>query len=133
MPPSPTAELPWSVGTEATVSATHVMQGAEGPEGSPHSHDYRVRVRALRSALPLEGWVVDLDVFEAALADTLAPLAGADLDQIRPPTAGSVTVEAFAAWVHSQMAARLAARGIERLEVEVWENERAFGGFAGPL
>ena len=46
------------------------MPGALGPEGELHAHDYRLEVVLERERLDDRGMVCDLDVFEAALADS---------------------------------------------------------------
>jgi 6-pyruvoyltetrahydropterin/6-carboxytetrahydropterin synthase len=123
----------YEVGTAATVRAFHVMPDMEGPEGELHAHDYRLDVVVRRAGLSPEGWVCDLDMLDAALADITRQLDGADLEKIRPPEAPAVTVEIFARWLHATLAGPVAAAGGEDLAVRVWESPVAFGGFAAPL
>jgi 6-pyruvoyltetrahydropterin/6-carboxytetrahydropterin synthase len=109
------------------------MPGMDGPEGELHAHDYRLEVVVRREALSAEGWVCDLDVLEATLAQVTARLQERDLDAIRPPEAEAVTVEVFARWLHDTLSAPVAAAGGEWVSVRVYESEVAFGGYAGPL
>jgi 6-pyruvoyltetrahydropterin/6-carboxytetrahydropterin synthase len=123
----------YEVGTARSVQALHVMPGMEGPEGQLHAHDYRLEIVVARRALSAEGWVCDLDVLDAALAQVTARLEGADLEIIRPPEAAAVTVEVFARWLHQTLAPVVAAAGGEELAVRVWGSPVAFGGFSGAL
>jgi len=123
----------YEVGTAAEVNAFHVMPGMEGPEGTLHSHDYRIELVVTRADVGAEGWVCDLDVLDAALADVVKQLDGADLETIRPPSAEAVTVEVFSRWLHDTLAGPVAQAGGETLAVRVWESVVAFGGYSGPV
>jgi 6-pyruvoyltetrahydropterin/6-carboxytetrahydropterin synthase len=122
----------YEVGLSHTFSARHVMPGAEGPEGTLHSHDYRIEVVASRPELDRWGMVVDLDRLEEALSDTVAQVDDEDLEAIRPEGAEAVTVEILASWAHAELAGRLGDVG-GHLAVRVWESPIAFGGYSGPL
>jgi len=117
------------VGLSASVRAFHVMPGLPGPEGQLHEHDYRIEVVVDREQLDGRGMVCDLDVLEAALAGLTGQIEGRDLEEIRPPQAGAVTVEVFARWVHDSLSPAVAAAGGETLAVRVWETPVAFGGY----
>ncbi len=133
MPPCGMGDAVYEVGTAATVQAFHVMPGMEGPEGTLHAHDYRLELVVTRAELDTEGWVCDLDVLDAALADIVKRLEGSDLEAIRPPSAEAVTVEVFARWLHGTLAGPVADAGGETLAVRVWESTVAFGGYAAPV
>jgi 6-pyruvoyltetrahydropterin/6-carboxytetrahydropterin synthase len=122
----------YQVGTAVEFPAQHVMPGVEGPEGTLHSHDYRLEVLLERRALDERGMVCDLDVLDAALAGIDSTVRGRNLDEIRPPEAEAVTVEVFARWAHSELARALAGSGVERIDVRVYENRDAFGGYSAP-
>jgi 6-pyruvoyltetrahydropterin/6-carboxytetrahydropterin synthase len=123
----------YEVGTAATVTAFHVMPGMEGPEGTLHSHDYRIELVVTRARLGAEGWVCDLDILDAALGEITGKLEGSDLEAIRPPSAEAVTVEVFARWLHDTLAGPVARAGGETLAVRVWESPVAFGGYGAPV
>lgn len=127
------AEPMYEVGTAAALRAFHVMPGMEGPEGELHAHDYRLDIVVRRADVTAEGWVCDLDILDAALADVTARLDGSDLDAIRPPEAEAVTVEVFARWAHDTLSGPVRAAGGEFLSVRVWESPVAFGGYAAPV
>lgn len=123
----------YQVGTAVQFTAQHVMPGVEGPEGTLHSHDYRLEVLVERETLDDRGMVCDLDVLDAVLQQIHDTVAGKNLDEIRPPEAEAVTVEVFATWAHGQVAAGLADTGVDRATVRVYENADAFGGYSAPV
>lgn len=125
----------FETGTSATVRSFHVMPGMPPPEGEYHSHDYRFDVVVSRDELDERGMVVDLDVLDDALTGLTTRLADADLDAIVAPDLGTeaVTVEAFASWIHAQLATALGSAGGAVLAVRVYENAVAFGGYRAPL
>ena len=120
----------YEVGTSRSVRAFHTMVGMPPPEGERHAHDYRLEAVVRRAALDERGMVCDLDVLDAALAQTAARLEDQDLDTIIPTDQESVTVEAFARWLHAALAGPVKQGGGEDLSVRVWESPDAFGGYA---
>jgi 6-pyruvoyltetrahydropterin/6-carboxytetrahydropterin synthase len=120
----------YEVGTAIEFPAQHVMPGVEGPEGTLHSHEYRLEVVVAREKLDDRGMVCDLDVLDAVLARIDARLRGQNLETIQPDDAEAVTVEVFARWAHGVIADELAGSGVDHLAVRIYENADAFGGFA---
>lgn len=123
----------YEVGTATEVRATHVMPGMPGSEGELHAHDYRLEVVLQRAELDESGWVCDLDVLDAALAEAAARVDGHNLEVIRPADAEAVTVEIFARWLHSVLQDVASKAGVDYLRVRVWESDVAFGGYGGPI
>jgi 6-pyruvoyltetrahydropterin/6-carboxytetrahydropterin synthase len=126
-------ESVYQVGTAKEVRAFHVMPGVEGPEGQLHAHDYRIELLVERTTLGEKGMVCDLDVLDGALAEIVERIRDQDLDTIRPPDAEAVTVEIFAHWAHSALAAAVRSAGGDVLAVRVWESPVAFGGYRAPV
>jgi len=124
----------YQTGTAREVRAFHTMPDMPPPEGEKHSHDYRLTLVVSREELDEKGMVVDLDVLIGALEDLTERLQDNDLDEIIAPEIGkdSVTVEAFAHWVHGKIGAAIATPGAT-LEVRVYENATEFGGYSGVL
>jgi 6-pyruvoyltetrahydropterin/6-carboxytetrahydropterin synthase len=122
----------FEVGVSAEFRAIHVMPGMEGPEGRPHSHDYRLEVVATRAELDERGMVCDIDLLEAAIGRALEQVRDRHLDAIRPPDRDAVTVEVLARWAHKAIAGALGS-GPDALAVRVWESPVAFGGYASAL
>jgi 6-pyruvoyltetrahydropterin/6-carboxytetrahydropterin synthase len=122
----------YQVGTAVAFPALHVMPGMDGPEGTLHSHDYRLEVLLEREALDDRGMVCDLDVLDAVLDRIEHRLRDQNLDLIRPPDADAVTVEVFARWAHAEIAGGLAGTGVDHVSVRIYENPDAFGGYSAP-
>jgi 6-pyruvoyltetrahydropterin/6-carboxytetrahydropterin synthase len=123
----------YSVGTASEVTAWHMMPGMSGPEGQLHTHDYRLELVVESAQLRGKGWVCDLDMLDAALAEAVGRVADQDLEIIRPETAEAVTVEVFARWLHDVLADAVRRAGGEVLDVRVWESPVAFGGYRAPV
>lgn len=123
----------YQVGTAVEFSAQHVMPGVEGPEGTLHSHDYRLEVLLEREVLDDRGMVCDLDLLDAVLARIDQTVRDRNLEEIRPPEAEAVTVEVFARWAQGQIAAELATTGVDQVTVRIYENADAFGGYSAPI
>lgn len=119
----------FEVGTAVGFTASHVMPGAEGPEGVLHEHDYRVEVVVSRSELDDQGTVCDLLLLDATLDRLRDQVEGQDLEMIKPAEAAAVTVEVFAEWAHGVLSHALSGTGVETIAVRVWESDVAFGGF----
>jgi 6-pyruvoyltetrahydropterin/6-carboxytetrahydropterin synthase len=122
----------YHVGTAAEFVAFHIMPGMDGPEGTLHSHDYRLDVVLDRAELDGGGMVCDLDVLHAVIDDIVGTVAGNNLELIRPADCDAVTVEVFARWSHQQIAVGLAGSGVDQIHVRIYENPVAFGGYSGP-
>ena len=122
----------YHVGTAVEFVALHVMPGMEGPEGTLHSHDYRLEVVLDREALDGHGMVCDLDILDEILASIATTLGGKNLEMIRPADTEAVTVEVLARWSHEQFATGLAKSGVDDIHVRVYENPIAFGGYSSP-
>jgi 6-pyruvoyltetrahydropterin/6-carboxytetrahydropterin synthase len=121
--------MTYEVGLTRGVRAFHVMPGLPGPEGQLHHHDYRIEIVVDREQLDERGMVCDLDVLEKALTGLTARIEGRNLEEIRPASAGGVTVEVFARWVHDTLSSTAALVGADVLAVRVWETPVAFGGY----
>ena len=124
----------FETGASAPLRALHRLPWADGPEGQPHAHDYRIEVVVERSALDERGMVIDLDVLQAALGSVIASLDGQDLDErVDADGAEAVTVEILARWIHRELRDAVRAAGADALSVRVWEAPDAFGGYRGPV
>jgi 6-pyruvoyltetrahydropterin/6-carboxytetrahydropterin synthase len=123
----------YQVGTAIEFPAQHVMPGVEGPEGTLHSHDYRLEVLLEREVLDDRGMVCDLDVLDAVLERIDRTVRDKNLDDtVKPDDADAVTVEVFARWAHSEIGGEVSGSGVDRVSVRVYENPDAFGGYSGP-
>jgi 6-pyruvoyl-tetrahydropterin synthase len=125
----------YEAGTAAQVRSFHVMPGMPPPEGERHFHDYRLELVVSRADLDERGMVVDLDVLDGALQALTKLLDGADLEAVIGPETGAeaITVEVFARWTHTRLAAAIGPVPDATLAVRVWENPTAFGGYSAAL
>ncbi len=64
--------------------ATHQLRLADGSVETPHSHNWRVRVRVQSARLDKLETVLDFHVLEAALADIIDPWQNKNLNDIPP-------------------------------------------------
>jgi 6-pyruvoyltetrahydropterin/6-carboxytetrahydropterin synthase len=119
----------YEVGLSRRFQALHVMPDDPGPEGELHAHAYRLDVVVQRSELDDRGMVVDLDVLEDALEQTVNKVEDKDLEVIRPRDAYAVTVEVLSKWAHDEIVRRLGANPSLNLLVRAWESDDAFGGY----
>jgi 6-pyruvoyltetrahydropterin/6-carboxytetrahydropterin synthase len=124
----------FEVGASVPLRAFHRLPWADGPEGEPHAHDYRVEVVVERSALDERGMVIDLDVLQAGLDLVVGSLDGQDLDErVDAEGTEAVTVEILARWLHRELRDTVRAAGADALSFRVWESPDAFGGYRGAV
>jgi 6-pyruvoyl-tetrahydropterin synthase len=124
----------FEVGASIPLRAFHRLPWAEGPEGEPHPHQYRIEVVVERSRLDDRGMVIDLDLLQRGLEEVTARLEGEDLDErIAPADAEAVTVEILARWLHGELREPVRRGGGDVLSVRVWEAPDAFGGYRGEV
>jgi len=124
----------FEVGASTPLRAFHRLPWAEGPEGEPHEHEYRIEVIVERSGLDDRGMVIDLDLLQAGLEEVTGRLEGQDLDEtIAPADTEAVTVEILARWLHGELREPVRRAGADALSVRVWEAPEAFGGYRGAV
>jgi 6-pyruvoyltetrahydropterin/6-carboxytetrahydropterin synthase len=124
----------FEVGASIPLRAFHRLPWAEGPEGEPHAHEYRIDVVVERSRLDERGMVIDLDFLQRGLEEVTGRLEGEDLDEvIAPADAEAVTVEILARWLHEELCEPVRHSGGDALSVRVWEAPDAFGGYRGDV
>jgi len=84
--------------------AAHTLQRAIDAEPSRriHGHSYRAEVTVRGQANPATGMVIDLGLFERALASVRADLDHQFLDDIRD--LGPATMENLSAWIWRRIA-----------------------------
>jgi 6-pyruvoyltetrahydropterin/6-carboxytetrahydropterin synthase len=79
--------------------AAHTLQRVVNAEGSRriHGHSYRAKVTVRGPADPKSGMVIDLTLFERAMADVRASLDHHFLDDVAD--LGPATMENLSAWI----------------------------------
>jgi 6-pyruvoyltetrahydropterin/6-carboxytetrahydropterin synthase len=116
----------FEVGVSMAFRAFHRMPDHPPPENERHPHDYRVDVVVERDGLDDRGMVCDLDVVSGRLRSIVSRVRERDLAGVFG--SDGVTVEAFASWIHGELADAMRDEGAELLRVRVWESDAAFGG-----
>jgi 6-pyruvoyltetrahydropterin/6-carboxytetrahydropterin synthase len=114
---------------ESDFSASHLLEGYDGPCGRLHGHNYRVRVMVEGSELDDLGMVLDMRILKEALSSALAPLDHTHLNDL--PEFGSTppTAENIARYVFDKMNRLLEEskkKGVRIREVRVAESDRAW-------
>lgn len=126
--------MPWTLTTEFTFDAAHVITGYDGPCGRLHGHTYRVRLeltatRLRRSAhLSRAAMVADYRTLKWAKRDAAAGGLDHSLLNEHPELGDDTTAEVIAALLHRETLRRVRAGLAEgddgadlQLRVRLWE------------
>jgi len=127
--------MSFEVGVEAHFTANHHLVGDFGPASLPHAHAYRVVVSVSGGDLGDDGTLFDITRLQQALADVIADIDGADLNDLSglKLVAPNPTAEVMARFFFDRIAPTLAGQGLGRLEARVWESPEAYAGYRGDL
>jgi 6-pyruvoyltetrahydropterin/6-carboxytetrahydropterin synthase len=118
------------VGVLSDFVAQHYLVGGDfGPEGSLHSHHYRVELIVSGRELDGQGFLVDI----VRLREELARLVDAYRDRTLndlPEFAGlNPGVEVVARAMAESLARALESEGLDSLTLKLWENDSAWASF----
>lgn len=102
---------------------------AFGPAQRLHGATYVVEASLERADLDEHGIVVDIGVATTALAETLAPLAYRNLDDLEEFAGRLTTTEVLAQWVAERLADRLEAVGLSAITVVLREHPDAWASY----
>jgi 6-pyruvoyltetrahydropterin/6-carboxytetrahydropterin synthase len=122
--------MSFEVGVEARFTASHHLVGDFGPASVPHRHEYRVQISVHGEGLRDDGTLFDITQLQQAVADVIADVDGAnlnDLARLNP------TAEVMARFFFERIAPTLAGQGLARLEARIWESPEAYAGYRGGL
>jgi 6-pyruvoyltetrahydropterin/6-carboxytetrahydropterin synthase len=115
------------VGVLQDFVARHYLVGGDfGPEGSPHSHHYRVELTVAGERLDGHGFLVDIVRLRAeldGLVDRYRDRMLNDLPELRTVNPG---VESVARAMAEALSHAFRDDGLSWLEVKLWENESAW-------
>lgn len=105
----------FSVAQTRTFSAAHYLAGAEARPHyrHMHGHSFTVTVRCTGGLDAGEGWVVDLETLDGALAETLSLLEDRVLNDVEG--LGAPTMENISRFIFD----RLAAKSLPVCEVQL--------------
>jgi 6-pyruvoyltetrahydropterin/6-carboxytetrahydropterin synthase len=117
----------YAVAVRRELIARHFMTGADfGAENHPHSHRYLVEWRLEGRALDRMGFLVDIDRIAADLEAGLAGFRDRTLNELAAFEGRNPSVENLARVIWDKLARGLAAAGIERARLTVWESDTAW-------
>ena len=104
-----------------------------GPEGVPHSHQFKIEVTFRGPELNEYDYLVDIDDAEAALSE-LADRYRDELLNDRPAFEGyNPSVERFARVVFERVADAVTDDTVTELAVTVWEDDAAAATYDAPV
>lgn len=110
----------YTIAVRMPFSALHRLAG-QGPESGTHGHDYAVEVQIRTEALDRNGYAVDIDEIEGALAETVDRFKGRVLNELPEFEGVNPSLEHFCRIVHGLLDQRLAGPRIIDLLVKLWE------------
>jgi 6-pyruvoyltetrahydropterin/6-carboxytetrahydropterin synthase len=120
----------FQVGFLADFVAQHYLFGKDfGPEGSLHSHHYRVELTVSGGELDRHGFLVDIVRLREELARVVAAYRDRTLNDL-PDFAGlNPGVEVVARAMAQSLARALASENRGDLTVKLWENDTAWASY----
>jgi 6-pyruvoyltetrahydropterin/6-carboxytetrahydropterin synthase len=122
--------LIFALSVEDDFSASHLLDGYEGPCGRLHGHNYRVRATVEGNSLDELGMVLDLRILKKALAEALAPLDHTHLNDHPDFSGKAASAEALAAYIFEKVRSSLAElKSPEQVwlrEIRVAESEHSW-------
>jgi 6-pyruvoyltetrahydropterin/6-carboxytetrahydropterin synthase len=116
----------YSVGVTATFEAAHRLRGDFGPATRLHGHTYRLEVEVGGDALGEDGALCDVGRLQQAVESVTTELHYHDLDDVPGLGGRNTTMEAMAAYVFERVQPAVAALGLDRLMVKLWESPTAY-------
>jgi 6-pyruvoyltetrahydropterin/6-carboxytetrahydropterin synthase len=117
----------YQVGVLADFIAQHYLVGGDfGPEGSLHSHHYRVELIVSGRHLDSHGFLVDIVKLRAALADVVDRLRDRTLNDLPEFSGLNPGVEILSRVIAESLSRALAREKLQSLTVKLWENDSAW-------
>jgi 6-pyruvoyltetrahydropterin/6-carboxytetrahydropterin synthase len=121
----------FEVGIVVEFDASHLLRGDFGPASQRHEHRYRVEVAARGERLQPDGTLFDITRLQDALRAALSVLDQRHLNDLTAFRELNPTAEVVAQHLFQQIAPTLAATGVGRLAVRVWESPEAYAAYEG--
>ncbi len=120
----------FQVGVLADFVAQHYLFGGDfGPEGSLHSHPYRVELTVSGGALDRHGFLVDIVRLREELSRLVDGYRDRTLNDL-PDFAGlNPGVEVVARAMAVSLERALAGETFDSLEIKLWENDTAWASY----
>lgn len=118
-PDFPPPSVRYVLRVRACFDAEHHLVSYKGIPEASHGHRWQVEVRLVAETLDREGMAVDFVEVRHQLESLVRPFDQGDLNRQPPFDAVSPTAEHLAAWLLTELRARLPLAGIDA--VTVWE------------
>jgi len=123
----------YSVTVERLFVAQHFLTVPDcGAENELHSHAYTARVKARGDSLNEHGYLLDIVEFEDAVDEAVEEYRDVVLNE-RDEIDGNPSVERFARTFADRVSEGLDAPCVEKLEVKIREDERAWASYEDSL
>jgi 6-pyruvoyltetrahydropterin/6-carboxytetrahydropterin synthase len=107
--------------------ARHFLIGGDwGPENNPNSHHYLLELKLTAENLDEHGYLVDIVEVERHLAELVGYYNEQMLNELPEFSGLNPSIEHFARILCNAFNERLKALNLHRLEVVLWENEKAW-------
>ncbi len=124
----------FTVAVKDHVMIAHTLKGEVfGPAQRLHGATYHVVAAFRAPELDADGTVIDIALARRALAETLAPLAYRNLDEVEALRGLNTTTEVLARHIHARLARRLAGAFSGVLSVTLEESHVAWAGYEAPV
>lgn len=133
-PAPPETTYPHALMVERSFVAQHYLTVPDpGPEGVPHSHQFRLELRFAGPELGEYGYLVDIDRVKAVLDDVEGRYRDELLNDLPEFTGLNPSVERFARFIGDRVAEALENPTPEQLTVRIWEDEEAWASHSRRL
>jgi len=109
---------------EGSFSAAHQIRGYGGNCERLHGHNWKVHVHVVAERLNEIGLAIDFHQLKKYLAECIAPLDHAFLNDVFPFTEINPSSENMAKWIFDQMDRKL-PEDVHLSGVTVWESDTA--------
>jgi 6-pyruvoyltetrahydropterin/6-carboxytetrahydropterin synthase len=120
----------FEVGVLADFVAQHYLVGSDfGPEGSLHSHHYRVELVVSGAELDRHGFLVDIVRLRAELDELLGRFRDRTLNELPEFSGLNPGVEVVARAMAMSLDRALASERMSSLTLKLWENDTAWASY----
>ncbi len=113
--------------------ARHFLIGGDwGDENREHSHHYKAEILIEGEQLDRHGYLIDIVDLEQAAMALIGEFKDRVLNDLEPFRGINPSLERFARVFWEQLRDRVALHGV-KMTVKLWESERDWAAFGGPL
>ena len=121
----------YELGVRRDFVAQHRLVGGDfGKENDWHSHHYQVEVRLAGPRLGAHGFLVDIVEVKAGLEATLDAFRDRTLNDLPEFEGLNPSLEHFVRIFTERLLSTFEPRGLERVEVRLWEDPTAWASYS---